>query len=183
MLSELQIRNVGTVFDTLDHDKDGFFEREDFEAIALESISGIDLDADSPHRGAVVRAFVAWWEQIREQADADDDGRVARDEYLASVDRGLLSDPSYLDAVSGAADALFDAADVNGDGTMSQAEVVAIYHGIGLPDDMAADAFHQIDSDDDGKISRDEWRAAVRGAYTSIGPETIGSNMLGHAQQ
>ncbi|GLZ33614.1 calcium-binding protein [Lentzea sp. NBRC 105346] len=182
MLSELQIKNVGTIFDTLDHDKDGFFEREDFEAIGLEAISGIDLAADSPHRGHVVEAYVGWWEQIRKQADADGDGMVTRDEYIASVEQGLLSDPSYLDAVSRAADALFAAADVNGDGTLSKVEVVRIYGGIGLPEDMAADAFDQIDSDGDGKISTDEWRAAVQGAFTSVGPETVGSNMLGHAQ-
>ncbi|WP_158886869.1 EF-hand domain-containing protein [Amycolatopsis anabasis] len=180
MLSELQRKNIGDVFDTLDHDHDGVIEQEDFKAIAADLSGSIGLVPDSEHQQAITERLLAWWEQVRLGADGDQDGRVNRAEYLAAVDIGLLSDPAYLGAVTAVADALFAAAG-DGDGTLSRDKVVRLYRGAGLADPIAVGAFEQIDTDGDGRISLDEWRQAVHGAFTSTGAETIGSNMLGNA--
>lgn len=129
----------------------------------------------------MTEAYLGWWEQIRRQADRDDDGEVTRDEYLAAVDRGLLEDPRYLDAVTAAGDRLFDAADRDGSAALSEDELVAIYGAVGIDAAIAAAAFDQIDADGDGKISKDEFRVMIIGAFASKGPEDPGSNVFGNA--
>jgi Ca2+-binding EF-hand superfamily protein len=181
MLSELQIKNVGTVFDVLDHDHDGFIDRADFEGVASQVGDGLRLSADSANLQGILDAYVGWWEQIRGEADSDGDGRVTRDEFIAAVERGLLGDPAYLDAVSVAVDADFTAADQDGDGYLVLEELAAIYGSVGVGSEVAVAAFEQMDVDGDGRVSRDEFRAAVQGLFTSVGPESYGSNALGNA--
>lgn len=180
MLSELQIKNIGTVFNILDHDNDGEIEREDFEGIAAAIAEGVGLAADSPHRERLLDGYLGWWEQIRSQADTDQDGRVTRDEYVTAVDQGMLEDPNYLERVAAAGDAVFDAADTDGDGQLAEAEMAGFYVAAGVSAEIASGAFQQLDSDGDGKIGRDELHAGVIGVFASKGPEEVGANMLGN---
>ncbi|MFE0019757.1 EF-hand domain-containing protein [Amycolatopsis sp. NPDC059021] len=181
MLSELQLKNLHSMFDVLDHDSNGLIERKDLIAVSDGVSEVFDHDEASPHRAAMTQAYGAWWEQIRAGADADGDDSVTRDEFVAAVDAGLLSDPAYLDVVAAAADTVFDAADVDGDGVLNQVEVVAVYSAAGASTAAAVGAFKQIDTNGDNRISREEWQNSVRGAFTSTGPDTPGSNMLGNA--
>jgi len=179
MLSELQVKNIGAIFDALDTTKDGEISRDDFTTIARAIADSTQQPPSSPQRRALFDSAFAWWNQISILADVNLDGRVTREEYLAAVDRGLLTDPNCLDAVSVWADAVFDAADRDGDGLLARDEMAGIYIVVGQTTDVASGAFEQIDTNGDGMISGDEFRAAVRGAFTSVGPEDVGSRMIG----
>ncbi|AHH93428.1 EF-hand domain-containing protein [Kutzneria albida] len=181
MLSELQLKNIQSMFDVLDQDGNGLIEREDLTSVGEGITEVFAHEESSPHHAAVTKAYEAWWEQIRAGADADGDGRITREEFVAAVEKGLLSDPNYLDVIAAAADTVFDAADVNGDGVLNQTEVVALYSGAGVGAAAAIGAFKQIDTNGDGSISREEWQQSVRGAFTSTDPGSTGANMLGNA--
>ncbi|MFD8495207.1 EF-hand domain-containing protein [Amycolatopsis sp. NPDC059657] len=181
MLSELQIANLSTAFDVLDVTRDGALDRDDFEKISESVLAGIERPAGSIYGQAVRDGYLNWWEQIREDADGDGDGRVSKAEYLAAVDRGLLHTTDYLDAVTCVADALFTAVDTDGDGCLSHEEMGAIYASVGIGGEVAAGAFAQIDTDHDGRITSAEWRAAIQGVFMATIAEEPGSNMLGNA--
>lgn len=181
MLSELQIANLSTAFDVLDTTGDGVLDQDDFEKISESVLAGIDRPAGSVYGQAVRGGYLNWWEQIREDADGDGDGRVSKAEYLAAVDRGLLHTTDYLDAVSCVADALFAAVDADGDGSLSFDEMGAIYTSVGLGGEVASGAFAQIDTDRDGRITSAEWCAAIQGIFMATIAEAPGSNMLGNA--
>ncbi|MFI6094103.1 EF-hand domain-containing protein [Lentzea sp. NPDC051213] len=181
MLSELQRKNISSVFDVLDTDGSGVITRADFVAVVTRLKSALHHPEGSPQAQSLSDGYLGWWEQIRKQVDVDEDGRITRDEYIDAVDQGLLEDSHYLDAVSAAADSLFGAADADGDGALVESEMVVVYGSVGIDPGIAAGAFHQIDADGDGRISRAELRAAVRGAFASKGPQEPGSNILGNA--
>lgn len=180
MLSELQRTNIGTVFDALDHDRSGVITRVDFEGLAHRLAYLLGHPPGTDEARSLFVGYVGWWEQIRGQADADADGKVTREEYVAAVGQGLLEDPHYLDAVATAAGNLFAAADKDGDGMLDQSEVVVLYGVVGIAEEVAAGAFRSVDLDGDGRISRDEWLAAVRGAFASKGPEEMGAHLFGN---
>ena len=58
------------------------------------------------------------------------------------------------------ADSLFAKADANGDGFIDSNELLLYLLGSGAEPDLVSDLFAQIDTNKDGKISKDEWRAA-----------------------
>ncbi|AHH94724.1 calcium binding protein CalD [Kutzneria viridogrisea] len=183
MLSELQRKNVESVFNALDHDGNGLIERQDMTILSAGIIEVFELGEDSPHRAAVTATHEAWWEQIRSGADADGDGSVTRAEFTAAVDRGLLTDPGYLDVVTAAANASFDAADIDHDGFLDRTELVAVYSGAGIAAAIAYSAFNQMDTDGDGRVSRAEWQRSVHGVFTSSEPDMPGADLLGNATQ
>jgi len=181
MLTQLQIQNFESSFNVLDHNHDGTIDEMDLAGSAQSTCDALGLTPDSPERAAMMGSYSRLWETIRLAADADDDGRVSHDEYMAAGS-ALIRDDGYLEACAMVSDASFDSVDTDDDGAVSLDEVIHLYVSVGLDASAASAAFTQVDTNGDGQVSRDEWRTAVVGIYLSDSPEGMGSNMFGHAK-
>lgn len=97
--------------------------------------------------------MMGWWRTLLAASDLDRDGKVTLDEVLHVVD-GLGAQRA---AVTGTADAMFEAVDENGDGRISAAEYrQAIEAWTGRPTDTD-EIFPVLDLNGDGYLSREEF--------------------------
>ncbi len=130
MLSDVQRTNISAMFDALDATADGLLSRDDFAVRADQMCAGLAPDAASPHHQELQSAYRQAWDELRYYADCDHDGTVTRDEYVAAVEAGMLTDPEYLEkAVLVVSRALFRAADEDGDGILTRDQYVRMFHG------------------------------------------------------
>ncbi len=180
MLSDVQRTNISAMFDALDATADGLLSRDDFAVRADQMCAGLAPDAASPHHQELQSAYRQAWDELRYYADCDHDGTVTRDEYVAAVEAGMLTDPEYLEkAVLVVSRALFRAADEDGDGILTRDQYVRMFTAIDLDADMAGAGFDHIDRDADGTIGYDEFVQALSELFSSSDPMSPGSRVLG----
>ncbi|MBP2471438.1 Ca2+-binding EF-hand superfamily protein [Crossiella equi] len=180
MLSSLQRENIGALFDVFDHSGLGRIEWSDMERIALAVIARLGMRADDPKCVLYLRAYSRWWVQLQEDAERPGQGWVDRSSFISAFEKGMVTEPGYLDRVLSVALTAFDAADTDGDGVLDQEALVTLYVASGLPEEGAVALFQQIDADGDGEITRQEWFAASRETYVGDDPGGVGANMIAH---
>jgi Ca2+-binding EF-hand superfamily protein len=151
--SEFQRRKVSGVFHSMDVDKDGYLEEEDFQSLTDRWNGLRGVRPGSPGHERIAGIMMGWWQALVAGADQDGDNRVTLDEVLALVDQLA----GMRDAVEATADAMFDAVDDNGDGRVSPAEynqMIVAWKGHPVGTD---EAFRFLDTNGDGYISRQEF--------------------------
>ncbi len=154
MASEFQRRKMAGMFEAMDADANGYLEREDFEALTERwaDIRGWQPGSEDYERMRGI--CMAWWYGLLAMGDENHDGQVSFDELMMLVDQlGAMRAEVYATA-----DAMFDAIDESGDGTISideHKQVVKVWKG---SDDGVEEVFSQLDLDGDGSLSRDEFR-------------------------
>jgi Ca2+-binding EF-hand superfamily protein len=127
------------MFTRIDTDGDGSINKSEFSALAGQNSSSLV-------------------DEIFSKMDTDQDSLVSMIEFdatLAKLEQQMKKGDSGMQAMSGMPpppppDQVFDAADANSDGSVTQDELAAVLG------DKAADVFSQVDTDGDGKISRTE---------------------------
>jgi Ca2+-binding EF-hand superfamily protein len=151
------------VFDAADTNGDGTVSQEELTAVLGE-------------KGA----------DVFSQVDTDGDGQISRAEdeaFRAKMDEQMSKGGSGMSAMSGMPpppDQVFDAADTNGDGTVSQDELAAVLG------EKGADVFSRVDTDGDGLISRTEdetFRAKMDEQMKLNAPPDFGMNTIGGFDQ
>ncbi|GAA1724789.1 EF-hand domain-containing protein [Nonomuraea bangladeshensis] len=169
MASEFQRRKVGGVFRAMDVDGDGRLTQADFQALARRwtAVAG---SAD-PERLASV--MTGWWPVLK-AASTGDDG-VSLDEVLRVVD-GL---GDLTDAVSGTADAMFEAIDLDGDGLISRSEYGALIATWSGTPSATDEIFPRLDLDGDGHLTRDEFRVHWTEFWAGDDPDAPGTYVFG----
>lgn len=172
VFQQLKIRNMFAAFDA---DGDGHLRKDDFEALVdrWSRLPGVERGTEL--RARVETVLMGWWHGLLEVADADNDGRVSRDELLTLVDRL----PGMREAVTATADTIFDAVDGNGDGRISRAEhrrLVATWHGQDVETD---EVFDILDLDGDGHLSRPEFAVLWCQFWISDDPSEPGNLLCG----
>ncbi|MFD9734955.1 EF-hand domain-containing protein [Umezawaea sp. NPDC059074] len=125
------------LFTLLDNNGNGVIDRSDLEGFATRI-------------GAADKAVALWG--ALSSLDADSDGVVAKHEFLAGADYDAV-----FEATVALHAALFDSADVDGDGRVSRAEWGAINSSLGISDADAESGFGTIDADRDGQVTRGEF--------------------------
>ncbi|MFJ9811184.1 EF-hand domain-containing protein [Streptomyces sp. NPDC101158] len=147
----------GHIFAMLDVDGDGVISRQEYLARPERAAAALGRSGDDP----LVRAALVAHEQVYASMDADGDGKVTFDEY-ATWAGGATFDAVCRQALG----SLFDLADTETVGALSRAEFTRLRVALGSTADNAEAAFDALDTDDDGRVDRDEYLSSIRSYVT-----------------
>ena len=153
------------MFNQIDSNGDGSIDKSELSALSGQKASSLV-------------------DEIFGKMDTDQDSLVSMIEFdssLAKLEQQMKNGGSGMSGMSGMPpppDKVFDTADANGDGSVTQDELTAVLGQRG------ADVFSQVDTDGDGKISRTEdeaFRAKMdeqmkQNASSDSGMNTISSS-------
>ncbi|MFE6049667.1 oxygenase MpaB family protein [Kitasatospora sp. NPDC056446] len=166
--------------EVLDQTGDGFITVHDLRAMAHNVCWQLELDEAAEAR--VYEAFEGWWEQLRAAMDADGDGQVSREEFVAATVAGCDRDGAYLEqGLLPALRAVFTAADTDGSGFLEFDEYRAVFGGPRVHPVELSQGFRQLDTDGDGRITREEFLHGFTEFFTARGDSTSGTQLLGRA--
>ncbi|MDH6703769.1 uncharacterized protein (DUF2236 family)/Ca2+-binding EF-hand superfamily protein [Kitasatospora sp. MAA19] len=166
--------------EVLDQTGDGFITVHDLRAMAHNVCWQLDLDEAAEAR--VYEAFDGWWEQLRVAMDANGDGQVSREEFVAATLAGCDRDPAYLEqGLLPALRAVFTAADTDGSGFLEADEYRAVFGGPRVHPAELSHGFRQLDVDGDGRITMEEFLHGFTEFFTARADSTPGSQLLGRA--
>lgn len=168
MASEFQHDKVARVFAAMDADGDGYLTEGDFRALTTRWIA---LRGDGDHT-RLAAIMMDWWATLRDAAGTD---QVAIGDVLAVVDQlGQMRQ-----AVTGTAEAMFEAVDENADGRISPAEYRQLIEAWNGRETDAAEAFALLDLNHDGYLSRSEFTQHWTEFWAGDNPDAPGSRVFG----
>jgi Ca2+-binding EF-hand superfamily protein len=151
MVSELKRRKFTAVFHGVDVNDNGVLDRDDLLRLAARYIEQGGWEQDSAQADGMRELFSRWWQALADAVDADKDGVISPDEFVA----GLSSlDPEAFGATG---PILFDVFDPSGDGLISPAEYRGLASIYGVDAAQADESFARIDLDGDGHVTREEF--------------------------
>ncbi len=137
------------LFNVLDADGNGLLEAADFDRVATELTRSQALAEGS--QASLGQRYRHLWETLAAACDANRDGRVTLQEWLAHHEALLDSDrrlrveqPAYRSPIETTARFLFDVLDANQDGRISREEYRAFATAHGLSPDVADQAFEKV---------------------------------------
>jgi Ca2+-binding EF-hand superfamily protein len=168
MASDFQHDKVARVFASMDTDGDGYLTEGDFRALTSRWIT-LRGGGDQTR---LTEVMMGWWGTLR---DAAGTGQVAIGDVLAVVDE-LTRMP---EAVTGTAEAMFEAVDENSDGRISPAEYHQLIEAWNGHDSDTAEAFALLDLNHDGYLSREEFTEHWTEFWAGDNPAAPGSWVFG----
>lgn len=178
MLTPLQIKKQTHYFNILDFDKNGYIQRDDFEAIGENLCIIRDFDYDSHEYNTMMNLVTGIWDKVQPYLEGDE---CSLNTWLEIMDQVLVnSDANWFEQYVGAfVTTLFDLFDINRDGYISQTEYVDLFIGLRIEVRFAPKAFRNLDLNRDGKISRDELMQSVEEFIKSNDPAEAGNWLFG----
>ncbi|MEV6521804.1 lipase family protein [Longispora sp. NPDC051575] len=163
-------------FRVLDATGDGQLGRDDFEALALRLVQGFGQPPGSPLALEIRSGYRAFWTALRDHLDADRDGQVGIEEFLAAA--GTL--PEGFDrVVTGLASAVVALVGPDVDAGLSRTRFGALLAGCGIGGHESGELFDELDADGSGHVSVAEIVASVRDFCLGERPESPGYWLFG----
>ncbi|MEU1880201.1 EF-hand domain-containing protein [Streptosporangium sp. NPDC020072] len=173
-MQKAALDRVRLVFTLLDADGTGYLEAGDFELMASRVIAA-SPDSGDVAKAAILAAFRRYWTTLAAELDANRDGRISFDEYVACV----LSPERFDEAISDFAEALARLGDPDGDGFIGRDDFVALMTAIGFaPTNIHAlfDAFGPSDAD---QIPVPVWATGIKDYYSPEKTDIPGDHLVG----
>ncbi|MEV6419962.1 EF-hand domain-containing protein [Streptomyces sp. NPDC051662] len=168
------LNRVKLVFTLFDVNGNGYLEADDFELMATHVVQAVP-SANDAAKSAMVAAFRTYWTAVVGELDADRDGKISLDEYVACV----LSPERFDEAVDEFAESLSALGDLEGDGLVARPTFIALMTAIGfrLPNiHTLFDAFGPTDAD---RIARATWADGIRDYYDPAKAGIPGDHLVG----
>ncbi|MCS7483319.1 EF-hand domain-containing protein [Umezawaea endophytica] len=131
------------LFTLLDGNRSGGIDRADLESFGAKA------------GGRATDKAAALWKALS-ALDADSDGVVTKDEFIAGADYDTVFESTVALHMT-----LFDSADTDNDNKISRAEWGSINATLGISDTDAEANFNAVDSDRDGLVTRNEFLERV----------------------
>lgn len=179
MLSDLQTKKLTRYFQVYDVDDDGCIDAADFERV-VENVHVLRGEhARSASYQALHDAYMGRWESLRSSADADRDGSIDLDEWLAYWQLTLEDDDRYEAEVAAITDRFFTVFDLDEDDSIGVDEFSDFYGVFGLGVELARTVFRELDANGDGVITRDELLEISRQFYRGRDIEASGNLLFG----
>jgi Ca2+-binding EF-hand superfamily protein len=183
MLSEFMSKKLTKYFHLRDLDQDGFVEQEDWERSARNLAEIRGWKPGSPEYADIVAKHVKIWAAFWKPADQDNDGKVALDEYLTLTDTLHKGGSFALNVILDLFGAIFDIIDRDADGQITFQDYALYFKAWGLEEDLAQQAFSQIDLSGDGSVSRSSFVQFSSNFFMSDEPNLPGSQLFGPYEQ
>ncbi|GMV03732.1 MAG: hypothetical protein AMXMBFR53_00140 [Gemmatimonadota bacterium] len=179
MLTDLQKKKLTRYFRVYDVDDDGRIGPADFDRV-LENVRALHrADMNSSAHRALQGGYLSRWEALRTAADANQDGSVDLQEWLAHWDGVLTDEARYKEAVASVSQLLFEVFDTDEDGVLGADEFCNFYGIYGLKSAEARRVFLDLDLDGDGQVTLEELLAMVNEFYRSDDPDAPGNGLFG----
>jgi hypothetical protein len=171
---------LGYLFGASDTDQDGFVDWSDYERLISRYLDGYGIAAEDGRAHALRTAYQKYWAELLSNVKGVE--RLSMEQFVAAnqaagVDRSRFT---MADAVP---QAIFDVMDTDGDDAISKPEYKVFLQAWGVSDLEALNVFLELDTDDDGRISRSEFVGAIRDFFTSPELDSPGSLFFGHIER
>ena len=179
MLTDFRKRKLIALFNLYDVNKNGFLEQADYEQVGQNLTTTLNLQPGSPESTRLYAQPMSSWNTIYQLCGAPSNQRVTQEEYLAALDQ-LLSDKNNYHAIVGNwTDSIIRLSDRDGDGRLSQQEIVANGRSYNVDEATTNEAFRRLDQDGDGYLTREEILRSVEEFFYSEDPQAPGNWLFG----
>jgi hypothetical protein len=168
---------LGHLFRASDTDHDGVVDWSDYERLVGRYLSGYGIGTDDRRANALRAAYLMYWVELLRHVDGTD--RLSEEQFIAA-NRAAGVDSSRFNMVEAVPQAIFDVMDTDGDEHISKPEYKVFLEAWGVSDLEALNVFLELDTNEDGRISRAEFLTAIRDFFTSPELESPGSLFFGH---
>ncbi|MFD7559452.1 EF-hand domain-containing protein [Streptomyces sp. NPDC059835] len=153
MTSDVISRKCDRTFDTLDADGNGVLEETDFIGLAEKIAPATGVADGSAKEEALPREWRRCWALLLEQADADGDGRISREEFHAAMSRAYGARASLERNLRSGFEAEFAAIDADDDGLATVEQMATFLVAWGLEPAKAMAAATRLDRDGDRMVA------------------------------
>ncbi|MFJ6556845.1 EF-hand domain-containing protein [Streptomyces luteogriseus] len=177
MSPDLLMSKIAKRFELLDVDGDGAVTAADFQESLRRLAEEFGESPGAPKYEALSNAYAQLWEQLLRHADADGDGVVTREEYVASLHVDGPID--YGSVMRPLAKATLELCDTDDDGLIGREELRRVQRSLRMNTTDADLAFTALDRDGDGSVSLEELIRAIEEFYTSVDPAAPGNMAFG----
>jgi hypothetical protein len=154
--------------------KDGLVREEDLQTFGKAIAAKMNVKPGSDSYKKVTDGTNSYWAAFAPASDVNGDGSVTCDEFLAALAK-VLDLPNGKQILGHLSTAMFDAMDVNSNGTLSKEEYTNFVTAGGVGTEAAHKAFQQLDLDGSGVIARDEFAHCIWEYWTSSDPKARGN--------
>jgi juvenile hormone diol kinase len=185
MISDVQRARIRRLFRVYDANRDGVLTQEDFTLHAHRLAGLRGLTEGSQAFRTLRDTLVEYWGNLERAADANRDGRVTQEEWIAFAS-GMLgalqqaSDHGMEWPLNGWIDALYGIMDADGDGRITLREYRDWCESLGIAGEMdVEEAFRGFDKASPDHLSRDEFVAISRQFWLNSDPTTPGARWVG----
>jgi Ca2+-binding EF-hand superfamily protein len=165
---------VQLIFELFDADRNGFLEAHDFSLMAGR-VDHAAASAGAAARRTMRAAFSRYWNTLRQELDADGDGRVSPEEFSACV----LSPEKFEGTIAEFADALSALGDPDGDGLIERALFTDLMLAIGFAPANIEALFEAFEPDTGDRVRVAVWNAAIRDYYHPEKTGIAGDHLVG----
>ena len=180
MLSDFRKRKLTRFFEVVDSDGDGVFTHADTELVGARLAALRGLKAGTPDYDNFIAGFSFYWQDVRDASDANADGKVTLEEWLAYHDGMLADEQRYAATAANSAGLMFALVDKDGDGKISTDEYGDWMRAWGMTDDETfAGTMAKLDPGGSGAFSRDEVLAFTRDFFYSEDADAPGNWAMG----
>ncbi|HJX99623.1 MAG TPA: EF-hand domain-containing protein [Streptosporangiaceae bacterium] len=166
-------------FAVVDTDGNGVWQWDDCRLLTQRLSQTFGYAADSPAGRAVTTALGTLFDTMLSHLDANRDGVISREEFVAGVGPDLAGRPEFDAAVGATARSLLQVADADGNGVLDPGEYTRLAAVYGARADQAERAFGRLDQDRNGVLDATELTLAISQFFASRDPGGYGNVVFG----
>lgn len=152
-------RKLKQLFNAMDTNTDGYVEWADYQRLVDRYLTAFKIDKDQRKGQTLQVTYQMYWLELLRHADRSQ--RLSKDEYIAA-NRAASVDTSRFNMVEGVPHAIVDIMDIDDDNEITREEFAQFLKAWEITAPNAMDTFTALDTDGDGRISRQQYVQSVR---------------------